>query len=97
MIAPQVDAPCIVIAEEQEEYKPVSAALVLHPLYGVAPGREHNSVLLAFRPSNEERARLVSGADVYISLLTFGGPMQPILVMCGKEEAAQNFGIEVSP
>lgn len=31
----------------------------------------------------------------YVSLLTFGGLMQPILVLCGKHEAAAAFGVEV--
>ena len=74
MIAPQVEAPSKVVAEQQEEYAPVSVALVSHSEYPVVRTRhgDFNLVLMAFRPSEEERAALAAGADLYISLLTFG-------------------------
>lgn len=88
MVAPQVDAPQVTVAEDQEEFKPVTAAIVKHE-----QGICH---LLTFRPSAEERARLAAGEDIYISLLTFGGPIQGIIVLCGKNEAAAAFGVGVT-
>jgi hypothetical protein len=88
MIAPQVEAPHVTVAEDQEEFKPITAAIVRH-----SQGVCH---LLAFRPSPEERQRLADGEDLYISLLTFGGPMQGIIVLTGKQEASSVFGVPVS-
>ena len=48
---------------------------------------------MAFRPTPGERERLVAGDDLYVALLTFGHPQQPIRVLAGKEEAAAIFGI----
>lgn len=97
MIAPEVEQgvaarPChhVRIAEEQAEFKTVSAAIVWHD------GHQTLATLLAFRPSEDERARIAAGEDVYISLLTGGGPMQPIIVLCGKHEAAAAFNVRAT-
>jgi hypothetical protein len=95
-IAPKIDAPVITIAEEQEEYKTVVAAQAKHPLYGCMLGRNHNSLVLAFRPTDAERRRLAAGEDIYVHLLTFGGPMTPIIVNVGAEEAAACYGLKVT-
>jgi hypothetical protein len=86
MISPQIDAPQVTVAEDQHEFRAITAAVVEHP-----QGMSH---LLAFRPNDEERARIFGGEDIYISLLTFGGPMQGILVMTGKHEASQIFNVQ---
>lgn len=93
MICPQVDAPTVSIARDQEEFLEVTAALVTNPEFGVPVGRQHNTVLLAFRPSEQERARLRAGDDIYIALLTGGGPMQPVMLCIGREEAAAVFHV----
>lgn len=54
-----------------------------------------NSVVLAFRPTDAERARLAAGEDLYISLLTFLQPMQGIAVMVGKDEASAAYNVPV--
>lgn len=97
MIPPEVKAPKVCLAKNQAEYSVITVALVKHPLYGVAEGREHNSLLMAFRPTPEERAAIGAGADLYVSLLTGGLPMQPILTLVGKESAAAAFDLEVEP
>jgi hypothetical protein len=93
-IPPQVEAPLIRIAEEQPEFVPVTGALVRHPGYpdGAYPERA-NTVLLAFRPSEDERKRLAEGADIYVALLTFGQPMQGIVVLAGKEDASAVYNV----
>lgn len=87
MIAPALPIETQVIAEEQEEYKPVVAGLVRNPEFQSVRPDGVNTLVLCFRPTPEERKRLAENDDIYIWLLTFGGPMQPIIVSCGKEEA----------
>jgi hypothetical protein len=95
MVRPKLDTHQVTIAEEQDEYKPVTAAFVRHPAYADVQG--FNSLVLAFRPNDEERARLAAGEDIYVSLLTFMQPMQPIIVGVGAEATAAIYdvGIEV--
>lgn len=103
MIRPKLVAPQVTIAEEQDEYKTVTAALVYHPSYPYASRRvvgqverlDMNGLVLAFRPTDEERAKIAAGSDVYVSLLTFGRPMQPIIVTVGEHETAAIYGLEV--
>jgi hypothetical protein len=95
MTVPEVKAPKICLAKNQAEYRVLTVALVNHPQYGVPFEGGHNSLLMAFRPSIEERAAIASGADIYVSLLHCGQPMQPILTCVGKREAASVFGVEV--
>ena len=95
MTPPEVKAPKIMLARDQAEYSVLSVAQVTHPSYGPESRLYHNSLLMAFRPTTDERARIAAGEDIYVSLLTGGGPMQPILVLCGKDEAASVFSVEV--
>jgi hypothetical protein len=95
MICPQVDAPTTSIARDQEEFLESTAALVTNPEYTVALGYNHNTVLLAFRPNEEERRRLRAGDDLYIAILTGGQPINPIMLHVGREEAAAAFKIGV--
>jgi hypothetical protein len=93
MVRPKLDAPQITIGEEQDEFKPITAALVRNSLYP-AVKTEHgpmNAIVLAFRPSDEERAQLVAGEDIYVSLLTFMQPMQGIIVSAGHREVCGMF------
>lgn len=98
MVRPKLDAPQITIAEEQEEFLPITAALVLNGQYpGVAT--EHgplNTIVLAFRPNDSDRQRLAAGEDIYVSLLTFMQPQQGIIVMVGERDASAIFGVPVA-
>ena len=76
MIAPRTGAPEVTIAEEQEEYKPVTAAL-----YDYADGTR--GILTRWQPSPEERAAILAGEDIYVQQLNFGTPMTPMIVRCG--------------
>jgi hypothetical protein len=95
MTPPQVRAEKVCLAKNQPEYTVLTVALVRHPRYPVDEGTGHNSVLMAFRPTAEERARIADGEDIYVSLLTGGHAMQPILVLAGKDAAAHAFDVEV--
>jgi hypothetical protein len=94
-IRPQLDAPQETIAEEQEEYCPLVGAFVTHPEYGLAKGASYNTVVITCRPSDEERKRIAAGDDLYIGLLTFGAPMQPIIVLVGREEASLAYSVGI--
>jgi hypothetical protein len=105
MIRPKLDAPQVTIAEEQEGFKPVTAAIVRHPSYNAVRCRiagetetcEANSLVLAFRPTDEERRRIAEGEDIYVSLLTFMHPMQGIILSVGPEHFAGSYGVAVEP
>lgn len=98
MIRPKLDAPQTVIAEEQGEFKPVSVAFAMHQGYAGIPTEKGvlNTVIMAFRPSDEERARIAAGEDIYVSLLTFMRPQQGIIVMVGERDASAIFGVPVA-
>ena len=74
----------IVIARDQPEYIPLPA---LHIVIGNSFG-----LLTRWRPSDEERAALASGADVWLEMLTGGEPMQPVRlsVECPIDGMAQS-------
>lgn len=91
-IVPEVLAPTVVLAKDQPEYHPIIAAHVTHASYSMAGGR--NTMLMAFEPTPEERQRIANGENIYVALLVYGMPMQPIMVMCGKEEAARVYNIK---
>lgn len=95
MISPQIDAPQETIAEDQEEYQTVTGAFVNNKSHGIARGASYNTIVTAWRPNQQERRRIAAGDDIYISLLTFGAPMQPVLVSTGREEAAAAFGVGI--
>lgn len=88
MIRPQLAAPTINVAEEQDEYKTVVAALVTNPLYKGSP----NTTIVCYRPTDEERQQLVAGADVYLHFL---GSVAPHIVSVGAERTAEMYRIEV--
>lgn len=95
MVRPKLDAPQVSVAEHQEEFKPVTAAMVRNAGYDVDPACGFNTLVLAFRPTPRERERLAAGADVYLSLLTFGGPMQGVILSAGPEDPAAMFGVRL--
>jgi hypothetical protein len=100
MIRPRLRAPQITIAEEQADFLPVTAAIVRNSGYpsvptGIAECWEANTVVLAFLPSDAERAKIAQGEPIYLSMLTFMRPMQGVILSVGDRETAGMFGIEV--
>jgi hypothetical protein len=99
-IAPELDTHVIAIAEGQEEYLTIYAALVAHPEYDVRQPHPEipagwNTILLAFKPTPEELEELNKGEAIYFGLLTFGRRMPPVLPLVGKEHAALVYGVLV--
>lgn len=89
-IEPSIAADTRTVAKTQGDqgYVPVRAVFATHPDYPRS-GTSHNSVIMAFRPSPTERQAIANGADIYVALLTFGRPQQPIIVTAGKELMAR--------
>jgi hypothetical protein len=63
--------PEIKIAENQPEYQTLSAIIGEAPYYPV-------TTRWTFTP--EERERIAAGGDIWLTLLTFGTPLQPIMI-----------------
>jgi hypothetical protein len=80
MVAPRTGAVEISIAEEQLEYKPLVAAMYQNPAYGGAL-----TLLTRWRLTEEEKARVAAGEDLYLSVMTFGQPLQPLNLQVGPE------------
>lgn len=77
-VAPRTGAEEITVAEDQHEYVPLVVAL------HADPGGSGSPVLLTrWRLSEEERAAIAAGEDLYVGCLTFGERLQPLLVTVG--------------
>lgn len=70
-----------VIAKDQPQYIPLPAVAIQTP--------EGIAVVTRWRPTDEERAQLAAGADIWLSSLTFGGPLQPVrlTIECPVEQS----------
>lgn len=77
-IAPRTGAPEATIAEEQEEYQPITVAV-----YELDHGRVY---LARYTFTDAERAAIAAGEDVYFGQLTFNGKMTPIVATVGQAE-----------
>lgn len=71
-IAPPAGWKRVIFAKDQPEYVPL-------PTLRCIDGR----VLSRWQPSPEERAAIAAGQDVYLTMLTFGQPLQPVLLTIG--------------
>jgi hypothetical protein len=82
-IAPRTGAPEVTLAEEQEQYFPITAGV-----YRWNDGSVSLLTRWTFTP--EERAAITAGEDVYIGQLYFPGAnpiaMTPLQVRCGPGE-----------
>lgn len=66
----------VIYASNQHQYNP------LRTLRGAT---ESVPVLSRWKLSEEQMLALVQGADIYIEMLTFGNPLQPIRVAVGRD------------
>jgi hypothetical protein len=78
MVSPRTGADEVTIAENQLEYKPLVAAVYQTP-EGV------QTLLTRWRLDDAERARVAAGEDVYLGVMTFGNPLQPLIMQVGPE------------
>lgn len=88
-VSPDTGHPEITIAEEQEQFLTVVAALVANDkrarsLVGYYPDkREGPSILLRWTFTDEERQAIANGDDLYMMQLTCGAQMTPVAVSVG--------------
>lgn len=67
----------IEITKEQEEYSTLVAR---------TPDDLEGTIVTRWQFSDEERRAMAAGADVYLRVLTFGRPLQPLqMSVCGME------------
>jgi hypothetical protein len=72
--------------------KPVVEGLEKHELIFAASQPQYNplralrsktfssEVMSRWSPNDEQRKAIAAGADIFLTLLTFGGPLQPIIM-----------------
>jgi len=60
----------VVFAADQPEYRPLPA--LRYPFYGTVRTR--------WRLSENERRAILDGANVELSIVTFGAPLQPVVL-----------------
>ena len=73
---PGHEADEFIIARDQPEYIPLPALSIVL----LVDGTPVPALLTRWRPSDEERAALASGADIWLETMTFGEPMQPVRI-----------------
>jgi hypothetical protein len=95
MVRPRLDTETITVAENQEEYLPVTAALTRHPSYPPARGLPYNTIVTAWKPTPYELELLNKGEPLHICLLTMLEPMQPLIAVVGTNEVAGIYGVGV--
>ena len=68
-----VDAclPEVVFAKDQPEYIPLPAVRLIG---------DEGQIVTRWELSDDDRARIAAGASVYLSVRTFGRPLQPVLL-----------------
>jgi hypothetical protein len=76
-VRPDTGADEVMIAEEQHQYKTLVGA-VYHTEEGV------RIILTRWRLDDDERAKIAAGEDIYLGLMTFNGPLQPIIIGVDK-------------
>lgn len=71
-----------VYAKDQPQYRPLRTL----------PGRNGNSAIARFHLSDHQRKAIADGADIYLELLHFRGPLAPSVLMVMSEPAdSENF------
>ncbi len=64
-----------VYAKNQPQYRPLRTL----------PGRHGDSAIARFSLTDAQRKAIADGADIYLELLHFGGPLAPSLMMVMSE------------
>lgn len=93
---PALIAPKVQIDTNHESFVSMVGVAVVDKPFGVPPGQTHNTIVVAFTPTEEERQQLQHGAAIYVSQLVFNKDMPPTTVTVGPDVLAERLGIEVS-
>lgn len=70
----------VIYAKNQPPYKPLRTLV-----YETYPNSGDIRVMSRWTLTPEQRKEISEGADIYLTLLTFGRPLQPILMAIEKE------------
>ena len=70
-VIPGYDLPEVVYAKDQPEYQPLPVVRIEGP---------EGQVVTRWALSEDERARIAAGQDVYLWICTFGKALQPVLL-----------------
>lgn len=57
----------------------------IKPLRVLRGRTSEGRILCRFTPTNEQRANIFNGCDIYLSVLTFGKQLQPVMVFTSEE------------
>ena len=79
-VAPRTGAPEVSLGRDQHEWAELTAAR-----YVILNTREVWYVS-RWRLDDEERAKIAAGEDLFLSVVTFGGPVQPVALSVGEED-----------
>lgn len=72
----------VVYAKEQPEYNPLPVL------------RTEKALLSRWRLNDAERAHFANGGDLFICVLHFGGPLQPMMPIADTPERAMQIVVE---
>lgn len=79
MVSPDVGVPEIAIAQNQLDYQELTAGVLYF-----SDGSQ--GLLTRWRLTDEEKEAIAQGEDLYVTILTFGQPMQPIMLHVSKPD-----------
>jgi hypothetical protein len=88
-VSPRIVGPLCRVAEDQPQYTPVTVIPAVNPNH---PLPKHNTVIMCFEPSADDRQKIINGENIYIALLTNGSPQQPISISIGPERWLRSMG-----
>jgi hypothetical protein len=57
----------------------------VEPLHVLKSTTPEGRILVRFTPTDEQRLAILHGTDIYLSLLTFGQPLPPIMLFTSEE------------
>lgn len=66
----------VTIAKDQPQYQPLPAMI----------SEDKKTVITEWQVSDEEKLAIVNGANIRLSIMTFGKPLQPLLLETSKIE-----------
>jgi hypothetical protein len=76
----------VIFAEHQPQYTPLPVAL-----------RVDGRLVSRWRPTEDERKAIAEGKDVFLTVLTFNEPLQPVLLTVGGAPVVPMRAIPVRP
>lgn len=85
-IRPRLGGPERVYAAGQPEYEPLAVACYDE---NWQPSARGGTIVSRWTFSADERQRIAAGEDLFIGILTFGKPLQPLVVEVGPPEWAK--------